>query len=322
MFPTGLQEIKLNSKAELPFWDGEKTYAHKYKIYCDGSHHVASLLFSSSRKSKGGGKIEVTENDRIFDELYFEAKESYRSTTKQRSFIKKELSKRINGVENVDVFIDEHFERKDRNMYNRVKRFRRKSYLNKWTHFVTFTYDDKLHDEDSFRSKLRKSLANFHVRRGWKYIGVFERAPITKRLHFHALLFVPEGEMPGTLIKKKDWSTKQKKFQEVFSNTFFEKRFGRNDFEPINVKDIKHGNTLLYMLKYIEKSGEYLTYSRGVPTEICKELDEVHFSAEFYNFVQKFVLFDDVIEWETDVMNFSWSQMSMEELFEDPPCNA
>lgn len=338
MFASELKEVKLNSSGDLPFLVGEQTYAHKYKVYCDGSHHVATLLctpsnkignqddsnladilFEYSKKRKGGFRDKITENDRIFDEIYFEAKERHCSPTKQRSYIEKEVPLRTSNVKDYKTFIDEHIERKDHNLYARMKRFRRKAYLNKWTHFVTVTYDDKLHDEESFRTKLRKTLANFHVRRGWKYMGVFERAPKTNRLHFHALMYIPDGEMPGNLEKKKDYSTKQKKMQEVFSNTFFAKRFGRNDFEPISLSDIKHGNTLGYILKYIGKSGEYITYSRGIPTEVCKELDLKDFSTEFTNFVQKFVLFDDVIDWETDVMNFSWSQLYMEDVYDKPP---
>ena len=46
-------------------------------------------------------------------------------------------------------------------------------------------------------------------------------------------------------------------------NTFFENGFGRNDFRPVNEKEITHGNTINYLLKYISKSGEKIVYSRG-----------------------------------------------------------
>ena len=338
MVASGLQEVKINSYKDLPFYTGEKVLSgNKYKIYCDGSHHVASLicrsqlsgaddrrdlndiLFMSSSKRVRDSQREVTEDDRIFDELYFEAKESFRSPNKIRLFLEKELPLRTFNVKDHKSFIDEHIERKEHNLYARLKRFRRKAYLNKWSHFVTLTYDDELHDEESFKMKLRKCLANFHCRRGWKYMGVFERAPETKRLHFHALMYIPDGEMPGKMEERKDYSIKQKRIQKTLSNTFFAKRFGRNDFEPVNLSDIKHGNTLGYILKYIGKTGEYINYSRGIPTEICKELNECDISAEFLDFCNKFVLFDDVIDWETDVMHFSWSQIYMEDVYDEPP---
>ena len=46
-------------------------------------------------------------------------------------------------------------------------------------------------------------------------------------------------------------------------NSFFAKRFGRNDFEKIEDKN-RLGDALAYIMKYIEKSGEKIVYSRGL----------------------------------------------------------
>ena len=40
-------------------------------------------------------------------------------------------------------------------------------------------------------------------------------------------------------------------------------RFGRVDFEPIDDND--KGHTLAYLMKYIEKDGEKIVYSKGLP---------------------------------------------------------
>ena len=40
-------------------------------------------------------------------------------------------------------YITDKIKEKANNLLHRKKRFRRKAYLNKWTHFITFTYDDK-----------------------------------------------------------------------------------------------------------------------------------------------------------------------------------
>lgn len=105
-------------------------------------------------------------------------------------------------------------------------------------------------------------------------MGVFERAPETGRLHFHALLFVPHGEMLGTITEKEDYSLKQHKMQTTHENSFFAKRFERNDFCEVDLNGIKYGNAVDYCLKYIEKTCERLTYSRGMPTEIYKEIEQ------------------------------------------------
>lgn len=61
---------------------------------------------------------------------------------------------------------------------------------------MTITYDDSKHDEETFRSKLKKCLSNFHSRYCWRYMGVFERSP-SGRLHFHGLFWIPGGARGG-----------------------------------------------------------------------------------------------------------------------------
>ena len=119
---------------------------------------------------------------------------------------------------------------------------------------MTFTYNDKFHDEDTFRRKLRRCLSNLHTRRGWRYMGVFERAPETGRLHFHGLLYVPAGEMLGKLEEKTDYSTAQGKMQTHNENSFFERWYGRNDFEEITPSQLEYGDSVEYILKYIGKT--------------------------------------------------------------------
>ena len=42
-------------------------------------------------------------------------------------------------------------------------------------------------------------------------------------------------------------------------------------------------------------------YSRGVPGEIYMEFSDNDMSSAFFDFVMKYVLFDDVIDWERDI---------------------
>ena len=57
----------------------------------------------------------------------------------------------------------------------------RKINLQTFNFFVTFTYNSELHTEESFRKKLKNCLSHFCTRKGWKYVGVWERSPEIER---------------------------------------------------------------------------------------------------------------------------------------------
>lgn len=145
----------------------------------------------------------------------------------------------------------------------RINRFRRKALMNEWNYFVTFTYDENKHDEISFVTKLKKCLANLYCNRNWRYMGCFERSK-SGRLHFHGLIYVPKGEMIGNLEEIKDYSTEKHRMNATTINDFFLNRFGRNDFKRISTNDLKHDNTINYIVKYISKDEEKVFYSRGI----------------------------------------------------------
>ena len=139
---------------------------------------------------------------------------------------------------------------------------------------VTFTYDDTKHDEMSFRKKLINILSLLQSRKGWRYMGVWERAPKTKRLHFHGLFYIPEGTIPGNMIEKKDFNLNTHKMQLTLQSEYFNSRFGRNDFERIDDNLVKIGNAMAYILKYIEKTHEKIVYSRKLPVYLISDIDE------------------------------------------------
>lgn len=208
-----------------------------------------------------------------------------------------------------------------RNYFARVKRFKRKAYLNKWNYFVTFTYDDERFDcdESKFVKKFCRLLSNLKSRHGWKCLGRFERAPETGRLHFHGLVYVPDGEMVGTITEKQDYSLKKHEMQVRHENDYFVKRLGVNDFQELSALQLKLGNTLEYILKYMGKSDERTYCSRGVPTEIYKDLDVSDIAGEILDFVIKFLVFDDSIDWERDILNYRNVEI---DLSESPPLAA
>ena len=80
-------------------------------------------------------------------------------------------------------------------------------------------------------------------RRGWRYMGVFERSPEKKRLHFHGIFYIPDGQMVGEVSRKRDFSTTQNRMQFVNVNSFFLDRFGRNDFAYIREDELRNGDT-------------------------------------------------------------------------------
>lgn len=269
------------------------------KIYNDGSHFVATEkynkkpeLYSNIKRLKD----DLTPMDKSFDELYFLALEQELPVKKQKEFVR-------NGIVNIygdageilDKWIDQKFDVKLRNIEARKKRFRRKAYLNNWNYFVTFTYDNKKQSEESFKKGLRKCLSNLHTRRGWKYMGVWEYGKEEQRLHFHALLYVPQGEMIGKVEEKKEYSKRKHKMVTRFENDFFLK-FGRNDFQSISKKSLVKGKTLDYILKYITKSNEKIVYSRGVPSAFIDDIFDEDIVVQFEDFVIKYVLFDDIYD--------------------------
>lgn len=285
-------------------------------------------------KNSVGMRVDISSNsgftgacsalDILFDDLFLQA---YNKGLRDRKlekhmsdYIRDGLLTLFSEDEIADVDIPERVKRKMNNLHHRKKRFRRKAYLNKWNYFVTFTYNDKLHDEESFRRKLRRCLSNLHTRRNWRYMGVFERAPETGRLHFHGLLYIPDGEMLGKLEEKTDYSTAQGRMQTRHENSFFERWYGRNDFEEITPSQLEYGDSVDYILKYIGKTNERIVYSRGIPTEICMTVSARDIITELTDdFVEKYILFDDVVNWERDIARYRFSkQMSITDLLCNP----
>lgn len=268
------------------------------KIYNDGSHYVAiePVNMLSRAKKERGLKKDLSSMDISFDELYFLALQQELTLVEQRKFVREGIAQEYGDLgEILDKWLDKKFDIKLRNIESRKKRFRRKAYLNNWNYFVTFTYDSKKQTEESFSKGLRKCLSNLHTRRGWKYMGVWEYGKEEQRLHFHALLFVPSGQMIGEVEEKQEYSKRKHKMIIRFENDFFLK-FGRNDFQSISKKSLTKGRTLDYILKYITKTNEKIVYSRGIPSDFIDDVKDEDIVAEFEDFVVKYVLFDDIYD--------------------------
>lgn len=160
--------------------------------------------------------------------------------------------------------------------HKRWQRFCQKVSNYDWTYFVTVTYSDELWtDEDAFRYSLNRCFSNLATRREWKVAGRYERGEEGDRLHFHALVMVPPGEMVGKLFTDYSYSTKRHQMEATQLNDFFVKKYGRTEFRSLagNIDELIR--SARYIAKYMDKDpDEKVRYSRGIATEICLALSE------------------------------------------------
>ena len=207
----------------------------------------------------------------IFDGLY----DKYLSAgyAERKRIVYEKMRPLFRTDESASGFIEENLKRRRRNVIVRRQRFARKAYNQKFQYFVTFTYDDKKLDEKTFRKKLIGTLSNFARRKGWLYMGVWERGKESDRLHFHGLLYAPEGTMTGEFEQVTDYNKKTGKRKTIVQNTFFAEKFGRNEFEEIGGP--VYGLALAYIMKYMEKQNATAVYSKGLyryfHTDICSD---------------------------------------------------
>jgi len=64
------------------------------------------------------------------------------------------------------------------------------------------------------------------------------------------------------LLSYMDYSTKKGRMQERVQSTYFNEEFGRSDFEKLDER--MKVRAIRYIMKYIEKSGERIVYSKGL----------------------------------------------------------
>lgn len=203
--------------------------------------------------------------------------------------------------EHATLYVDTNLDRKRRNLIARRIRLTRKANLQNFNYFVMFTYDNALHTEDSFKKKLKNTLGHFCSRKSWRYIGVWERSPEKKRLHFHGVFDIPDGTMPRLLYEKSDYSFNKHRRLITVQNTYFNDRFGRCDFEKIEGYG-KLGEALAYIMKYIEKSGEKIVYSKGLPQFFISDIMEDDVVCNIGMEDSKLLLYDDFRCWDEGVL--------------------
>lgn len=207
-------------------------------------------------------KIKRTTRKKIFDELY--DKHLDVNYKKRKTIVADEMRALFKSEEALISFIEDNFHRRWRNIVARRQRFSRKALNQNFQWFVTFTYADVKHTEESFKKRLLETLRRLSTRHSWKYMGVWERGKDTNRLHFHALVYIPDGEMTGEFEKITDYNKKTSRQKTFIQNTFFAEKFGRNEFDEICGISLLYGKAIAYIIKYMEKQNVKAVYSRGL----------------------------------------------------------
>jgi hypothetical protein len=240
-----------------------------------------------------------TTRKELFNELYQDSL-SVKKSERRKRIIAAMLPYFKNETETA-YYVDENIQRKQRNLICQRIRLSRKINLQDFNYFVTFTYNDALHTEDSFKKGLKKTLANFASRRSWKYVGVWERSPKKQRLHFHGLFNIPNGSMPPLMIEVNDYNFNTHRRQITHQNTYFNDRFGRSDFETIKDKSTL-GSAVAYIMKYLEKTGEKIVYSKGLPQYFISDIMDEDILCPFGLEDKKLLLYDDFRCWDEGVL--------------------
>ena len=248
---------------------------------------------------KSGKIIKKVSKKEIFEQLYKKYIDLKKNERKKK--ILEEMRVYFEDIDSCFRFVMNNFERKQRNLICRRIRMTRKANLANFNYFCTFTYDDGKHTEESFKKKLRTCFRHLCERKGWKYMGVWERAPETNRLHFHGLFYIPENSLSGGIIEVRDYDTRSHRMRTTFQSEFFNKRFGRSDFEIIDENERLLGNALAYLMKYIEKTGEKIVYSKGLPQYFISDIMDDDIVCRIGQEDKKLLLFDDFKCWDEGV---------------------
>lgn len=258
----------------------------KTKVYFDGSHYIGIPHTEQPYKRRKSNPKQKNETHEKVKELY----KSETGTKKEKiEKVIEKIDKEIKDKSKSTEIVKDVLEKEKRNKTVRLIRLLRKARLQEWTHFCTFTYDSNKLTEEEFRKKLLNCLRHLAYRKNWKYIGVFERSPVEKRLHFHGIFVIPQ--MLGEIVETKDYSTKNHQMQVAHQSTYFLERFGRNDFRPIDKNGID--DSIKYLTKYIGKENERIIYSKHLQTYFVTDILEEDVVCTIGQEERKILLFDD-----------------------------
>ena len=290
-----LEELDTDEDEELecPFQDEiDDYYEQKQQVKVDFNADMVSPKPEKQPKPKLKRVTRASEYKRLDEES-----KDMKVKAKKR-YILNGIKRLFKNDKAAEYYVDRKMYNKWRAVHERRKRFVRKAYLNRFNYFATFTYDDKKHTEESFRKKLMVYLRRFSTRYQWKYMGVWERGGENERLHFHALVKVPDGELHGELIEKTDFNFKTHRRKKSKLHTYFNEVFGRTEFEPIIENDMAYVAAIEYILKYVSKTGERIVYSRKLPMYLISDINSEDVLCRVGIEDKKLVLYDKFGCWD------------------------
>lgn len=261
----------------------------KSKVYFDGSHYIA-IPHTEQPWKRRKRKVKKDRTEEKVKEILESKKDKVKSEKIKEAV--EEIDKEVKDIEKSKEIVKKVLNKEKRNRIVRMTRLYRKVNLQQWTHFCTFTYNSEKLNEEEFKKKLLNCLRHLSSRKGWKYIGVWERSPTNQRFHFHGIFVIPK--MIGEIIETKDYSTKNHKMQTPHQNTFFLERFGRNDFREIEHTSLVY-QAVAYILKYIRKTGEKVIYSKHLQTYFVSDILERDVVCKIGQEDRKLLLFDDFL---------------------------
>ena len=217
-----------------------------------------------------------SEKSKKFDKYMLEARDEKMAERDIPNYIQERFWEEADDI--IDDTIDQvEFEELHKNyknrLHKRIDRYRDKILLNEWSYWVTFTYDDDKETAEGFEKRLTIAFNNLSKRNDWYIVGGWENGELGDRSHFHAFVYVPEGQMVGELVNKSRYSKKRRKMEYYVDNTYFSERFGMSDWIKIDRSDVVSGGFAHYLIKYTVKSGRKLFYSRGIPSEFEIDVD-------------------------------------------------
>lgn len=149
----------------------EKRNYPNTKVYYDGSHYIAipqdSFPRGKSCKRRHTAYLtpEQIEQKQAVENAYTESKEL--PYEQRAAFLDEQLKTAIPNDTKRKNFIAENKDRKRRNRSKRYSLLWRKVRLQQhWNWFITFTFSDDLHTEESFRKTLKDTLKKLVQRHG------------------------------------------------------------------------------------------------------------------------------------------------------------
>ena len=292
-------ELREQTENSAPSLVGDAPIPLDEKNYEDrGAEQVDSGCEKENTSVKKQNNERQMTRKELFEELY--EKNINLSRRQRRKAVLNGMRPYFKSEEALQNYVTAQFERKLRNLIARRLRMTRKVNLQDFNFFVTLTYSDELHTEESFKAGVESCLRNYCNRRGWKYIGVWERSPKKKRLHFHGIFQIPDGTMPGMMLEVADYNFKAHRRVVTHQNSYFNEEFGRSDFEPLDIQSI--GGAIAYIVKYLEKTGEKIVYSKGLPQFFISDVMDEDVVCPFGLEDKKLLLYDDFLCWDEGVL--------------------